>query len=775
MEQFIDDRNVLPGTYHHDYNLRKRKLPTIGEAPLSQQHLSPIAASVDDRAKSYVPRRNANANGNHFLVVLLVSVLSRLWMINSSPLVVWDEAHFGKFASWYIKRKFYFDVHPPLGKMLVAFFGWLHGYDGNFSFDSGKEYESSVPIGAMRAWCALFGALVAPFVYGICRNVDMSKSLALAVALMIVFDNALLSISKFVLLDPILLCFTASSFCAITAFEKENRVRPFSKRWHLFALLTGTSLGCVTSVKWVGLFTFASVGLFTVCQLWEKLPTCRINPKSYFRHWIYRVVYLIVVPVLIYVGTFYVHFVILERSGTGDSHMSSMFQSRLVDSPIKNGPDLIIIGKSTVTIRNQGHGGGLLHSHHHPYPEGSKQTQITLYHHRDDNNKWRVFSPWNWTSPMQDVERPLPYVREDGTIVCTSKEKPCRSLYLQDGDVIRLFHNSTGRNLHSHHISAPINVYENEASGYGNFTFGDAKDLWVVEKVGDAKGDVVKRLTTTFRLRHHELGCYLSGTGARLPEWGFEQMEVACSPLDRRRSSRRALWNIEEHDDGGTTIPVDSEADPDPAETLVRRWNSMAEFLRDFVDLNVAMWYGNNALVPKPGKKDILVSQPSQWPLLDVGLRMCNWNDDTRKYYLLGNPVVWWICAGALVVFPAYAAILAIRSKIVGNISFDDERFIYDGVLWWSAWFLHYIPFYIMGRVTYLHHYFPSLVVSTMVFGHLMTRCDWWKNRKNDRVALVFVALIGATFVYFAPMSYGFIGKAEVMGSRRWRSSWNIV
>ena len=226
--------------------------------------------------------------------------------------------------------------------------------------------------------------------------------------------------------------------------------------------------------------------------------------------------------------SFYIHFLILENSGPGDAQMSSLFQANLRGTEVgKDSPLEIALG-SRATLKNMGYGGGLLHSHVQTYPEGSAQQQITCYHHKDANNDW-FFYP-NRQQPD--------YNAEDTDI-----------RYVGDGDVIRLIHAQTGRNLHSHQVAAPVTKADWEVSCYGNLTIGDAKDHWKIEVVDDASSrdySKVRTLVTSFRLKHTELNCYLRAGNVNLPQWGFKQIETTCVKENRPRDVY-THWNVESH------------------------------------------------------------------------------------------------------------------------------------------------------------------------------------------------------------------------------------
>lgn len=181
-------------------------------------------------------------------------------------------------------------------------------------------------------------------------------------------------------------------------------------------------------------------------------------------------------------------------------------------------------------MKNVGYGGGLLHSHVQTFPVGSNQQQVTCYHYKDTNNEWIIHPRWD--EPALDLNGPIKF--------------------LKDGDVIRLQHGPTTRNLHSHNVPAPVTKLHNEVSCYGNSTVGDFHDYWKVEVVDDLKAgrkdnvDRIHSLTTRLRFRHERLGCYLRAANVNLPEWGFKQIEVTCAK-ENNPSDAHTWWNVESH------------------------------------------------------------------------------------------------------------------------------------------------------------------------------------------------------------------------------------
>lgn len=144
-----------------------------------------------------------------------------------------------------------------------------------------------------------------------------------------------------------------------------------------------------------------------------------------------------------------------------------------------------------------------LHSHSHNYGHSgtSGQQQVTAFEGADDNDWWVV---------------KVPHGQPDGS----RAGQPVR-----DGDIIRLEHALTRRNLHSHHgIPSPV-TRQQEVTCYGNNGIGDDNDNWRVEIEGGGSLDSNKRV----RLIHVNTNYALhSHFGHSHPQWTMNQQEVTC-------------------------------------------------------------------------------------------------------------------------------------------------------------------------------------------------------------------------------------------------------
>ncbi|KGG50597.1 hypothetical protein DI09_62p10, partial [Mitosporidium daphniae] len=399
-----------------------------------------------------------------------------------------DEVHFGGFAQQYQKGTFFLDVHPPGAKMLIAGLSWLLGLPEDFNFDLiGLDYlEADVPYVGLRLLPAVLGTLLVPVMFLTCVGLGLEVEYSIFGALLVLFENALTTQFRFVFLDAYLIFSSAAAICFYMYFQKKRR-DPFSPGWWIFLMGTGICIGCASSCKWAGLFTVATVGLATLFDLWQLFSSPRVVSINRFSlHFLARFFALLVVPVLIYVGSFWMHFKMLTKAGPGASSMSLLFQQSLQGSHILPPTNAPVGYGSIVTIRHFSQK-SFLHSHSHLYPEGSEQQQVTLYPFSDLNNEWIVLP--RYPDPFRKQYR---WNMWPGNLSAPHDLDPF--VPLRNGDRIRLVHHLTRRSLHSHVVSPPLSNKEHhwEVSCYGLLddvrSFGDTNDDWII-RITDSQGN----------------------------------------------------------------------------------------------------------------------------------------------------------------------------------------------------------------------------------------------------------------------------------------------
>ena len=84
------------------------------------------------------------------------------------------------------------------------------------------------------------------------------------------------------------------------------------------------------SVKFVGLFVIVYVGVNTIYDLWNIVGDIANSWTMIIQHFAARVLCLIIIPIILYLTFFLIHFQILSKTGQGDAQYGPMFQADLV-------------------------------------------------------------------------------------------------------------------------------------------------------------------------------------------------------------------------------------------------------------------------------------------------------------------------------------------------------------------------------------------------------------------------------------------------------------
>ena len=247
------------------------------------------------------------------VLLVMVAAITRLWRLFTPNQVIFDEVYFKAFAGHYLDHHYFFDIHPPLVKLLFA--GWaavLHVPAADLTGQSASV--------VLRVLPAVAGLLIIPLFWALLRRLGASRAFAFLGALALLLDNALLVESRLILMDSLLLLF---GLACVYAYLVARRT-PGNTRW-LWFVICALAGGAALSTKWTGATALGVVGLMWLADLRHH--------RAKLREAFTRLAVLVTIPLSLYVGAFALHFALLTQSGNGDAFMTPNFQASLKGSP----------------------------------------------------------------------------------------------------------------------------------------------------------------------------------------------------------------------------------------------------------------------------------------------------------------------------------------------------------------------------------------------------------------------------------------------------------
>ncbi|SSD58651.1 probable Dolichyl-phosphate-mannose--protein mannosyltransferase 4 [Saccharomycodes ludwigii] len=723
-------------------------------------------SSYDYLATKYLLQSPPDSQSTYNLycgIVTLIAFIARFYLINYPKEVVFDEVHFGKFASYYLERTYFFDLHPPFAKMLIAFIGYILGYDGKFKFDEiGMSYDTNpAPYIAYRSLNAIMGTLTVTFMFNTLKELNFKAITCALGAFLVAVDNAHVTETRLILLDATLIFSIASSIYCFVRFYKEQLREAFTKAWFLWLYLTGISLSFVTSTKYVGILTFATIGIAIVFNLWQLFDIkAGLTLKEFSKHFLIRLHALIVVPFIIYLFWFYVHFSILTKSGPGDEFMSPEFQETLGESPLaRDSRDLNYF--DVITLKHLSTD-AFLHSHLANYPlryeDGrisSQGQQVTGYSFEDVNNEWEVV-------PTKELPAKL------GQPVAFN-------------DVIRLRHIATNTYLLGHDVASPlyptneeITTVPPESANGENFQ----ETLFRLEPLNkNEEGTPIRTKASRFRVIHVDTNVALwTHNDVLLPDWGFDQQEVNGN---KKITDPENTWFFDQ------IINIPPERDVSIKKTI-----KPMNFFRKWWEAQTKMFYHNNHLT----SEHPFASDPQSWPGSLSGVSFWNKDQERKQIYFIGNIIGWWAEIATLSLFCGIVlADVLTRRRSVYTLGKIPRARLYGPLMFlFIGWSCHFLPFFLMSRQKFLHHYLPAHMIAAM-FTAALIEWGFTNNKSLDsskdeelpevpyeehpaikvkKLTFVFVILalaVFAFFIYFSPLVYGNVGLTPAEAkARQW-------
>jgi dolichyl-phosphate-mannose--protein O-mannosyl transferase len=245
------------------------------------------------------------------LILLALGVVTRFAVFFGTRQPAMDEVQFAEYLSAYFTHSFYFDTHPPLGKLLVAGFASLFDFTPiAIGAPDGQESVSQFVANArvLRFLPSLAGALLPAAILLLAREFGLSFRYAVLAAGSVLYENALIAHARFVYFDDFLLLFGFISLAALLRGLSRPNIGMF--------VLSGAFAGMACAVKWTAMTFLALQGALLLAAL----------PLFKWRDWLKYVCACGVPAIAIYIGVFAIHFALLPLPGPGAPFMPALHQ-----------------------------------------------------------------------------------------------------------------------------------------------------------------------------------------------------------------------------------------------------------------------------------------------------------------------------------------------------------------------------------------------------------------------------------------------------------------
>lgn len=333
----------------------------VDEAPLEHEGtvLKSVAGPASTTAAAATPSKfDSFVDSERWvpLAVFIVAVFTRFYKLAEPAGVVFDESHFGRFTNQYTARTYFFDIHPPLGKLVFWLMGRIVGYnhptganpalrpylsrDDDCRYEHiSEQYHPDCKFVWLRAVSAAHSSVTILLLYFIGRRWSGNVWGGMLSAGLLLFDMLNHIEGRLVLMDVQLVFWcTLSLWVSMCWWDRLNEdaeaedcersgkpttARRMGDSWWKWAVAVGLCCGNAFSVKMTGLATPAIIGLESVLGIWFLRRPAR---------WL-DLFTVLATGFAIYTFYYTVHFHLLTRHGDGDSDfMDETFQKTIKEN-----------------------------------------------------------------------------------------------------------------------------------------------------------------------------------------------------------------------------------------------------------------------------------------------------------------------------------------------------------------------------------------------------------------------------------------------------------